>query len=154
MIYTTKSAKGLSDPVASQLNTQYSTLCDFSNLENYHVYDSITSTPDETWDYGILSGDINPIHMNGIAARLFGQKNGRISHGAMILGKALSFLENKGFILPNSFGVSFKGPMSCGSKIDVKLPADKKEDRENLNIDLEVVGNKRPNLCIRMYEKN
>lgn len=152
VIYSTKNTRN-HDTSAQDILQRYSGYCDFTNLEveKSESLSQVSATKDETWSYGILSGDINPIHMSQIGAKLFGQK-GRIAHGAMILGKALAHLEQRQQIaVPKKLGVSFKGPIPCGSTLDVKATYSSSSEKIVKDVDLYVLKNDRPNICIRSF---
>ena len=116
-------------------------------------------TGNDTWDFGAIFGDVNPIHMNGITAKLFGQK-GRIVHGMHAVAKCLSLVETKlmatgdadhgntaNHLVPSrSWAVSFKGPVPCGAKLAIL----KRSSSDGAtSVDLHVSGSKRPSICIR-----
>jgi len=63
--------------------------------------------------YASVSGDRNPIHMHGLAAKLFGQP-GAIAHGMWSKARCLAALEGH---LPAAFKVE------VGFKLPVRLPA-------------------------------
>jgi acyl dehydratase len=63
--------------------------------------------------YAAVSGDRNPIHMHGLAAKLFGQK-AAIAHGMWTKARCLAALEAQ---LPGAFGVE------VAFKLPVLLPA-------------------------------
>jgi acyl dehydratase len=65
--------------------------------------------------YASVSGDRNPIHLNGLAARLFGQP-GAIAHGMWSKARCLAALEGH---LPEAFkvDVSFKLPVRLPAKV-------------------------------------
>jgi acyl dehydratase len=110
-------------PKAKEIYDHYHELYNFTNLheegQEIHTHGDIQSKGKETWVYGLLSGDVNPIHMSSWLAKLFGQK-GRIAHGMMILGKALTQLESRDSFVPLRLAVSFKGPVPCDSTVEIK----------------------------------
>jgi acyl dehydratase len=63
--------------------------------------------------YAAVSGDRNPIHMHGVAARLFGQKTA-IAHGMWTKARCLAALQGH---LPDSYTVD------VAFKLPVRLPA-------------------------------
>ena len=62
-----------------------------------------------------MSGDRNPIHLHGLAARLFGQK-GAIAHGMWTKARCLAALQGH---LPDAFTVevAFKLPVLLPAKV-------------------------------------
>jgi acyl dehydratase len=64
--------------------------------------------------YADVSGDRNPIHLNGLTAKAFGMP-GAIAHGMWIKGRCLAALEGA---LPEAFrvGVQFKAPLVIPGK--------------------------------------
>jgi acyl dehydratase len=79
------------------------------------------SDPDAVWDvrgdigrrYAAVSGDRNPIHLHGLAARLLGQP-GAIAHGMWTKARCLAALQGH---LPEAFTVE------VAFKLPVRLPA-------------------------------
>jgi acyl dehydratase len=65
--------------------------------------------------YARVSGDRNPIHLHGLAARLFGQRR-PIAHGMWLEARCLAALEGR---VPEacSIDVRFKLPVFVGSKV-------------------------------------
>jgi hypothetical protein len=65
--------------------------------------------------YGAVSGDRNPIHLHGLAARAFGQP-GAIAHGMWLKARSLAALQPS---LPEAFAVevAFKRPVLLPSTI-------------------------------------
>jgi MaoC like domain len=65
--------------------------------------------------YASVSGDRNPIHMHGLAARLFGQP-GAIAHGMWSKARCIAALEGH---LPEAFSVAvaFKLPLRLPAKV-------------------------------------
>jgi acyl dehydratase len=80
-----------------------------------------TPEADAVWDvpgavgrrYAAVSGDRNPIHLHGLAARLFGQP-GAIAHGMWSKARCLAALQGH---LPDAFAVA------VAFKLPVRLPA-------------------------------
>jgi acyl dehydratase len=78
--------------------------------------------PNAIWDvpghigrsYASVSGDINPIHMHSLSAKLFGMP-GAIAHGMWMKARCLASLENhlRG---PHRAEVSFKTPLKIPGK--------------------------------------
>jgi MaoC like domain len=78
---------------------------------------------DAVWDvpgdvgrrYAAVSGDRNPIHLHGLAARLFGQP-GAIAHGMWSKARCLAALQGH---LPDAFAVevAFKLPLRLPAKV-------------------------------------
>ena len=76
---------------------------------------AVWSVPGDTGRrYAAVSGDRNPIHLHGLAARLFGQP-GTIAHGMWTKARCLAALEGH---LPDAFTVE------VGFKLPVRLPAE------------------------------
>ena len=65
--------------------------------------------------YAKVSGDVNPIHMSTVSAKLFGLK-APIAHGMWVKARCLAALEDR---LPDAFtvDVSFKLPLFLGSTV-------------------------------------
>jgi hypothetical protein len=82
-----------------------------------------TPEPNAVWEvpgdvgrrYAAVSGDRNPIHMHGLAARLFGQP-GAIAHGMWSKARCLAALQGH---LPGAFAVevAFKLPLRLPSRV-------------------------------------
>ena len=66
--------------------------------------------------YGSVSGDLNPIHMHPLSARLFGFKSA-IAHGMWTKARCLAALESR---LPGAFTVevAFKKPIFLPGKVE------------------------------------
>jgi acyl dehydratase len=78
--------------------------------------DSIWSVPDDIGRrYASVSGDINPIHMHGLSARLFGFPKA-IAHGMWLKARCLAALEGQ---LPPALSVevAFKLPLLLPAKV-------------------------------------
>ena len=85
--------------------------------------DPAGAEPGAEWDvpgdigrrYAAVSGDRNPIHMHGLAARLFGQK-AAIAHGMWTKARCLAALQGH---LPAAFtaDVAFKRPVLLPAKV-------------------------------------
>lgn len=137
------------NPAAHAILSECSKHYDFTNLPSEKVATAgkVRATAKDTWNYGLLSNDVNPIHMNGLLAKLFGHKS-RISHGALVLGKAFTELEQvNGGRVPMKFGISLKGPIACNSEVDIqRYNADNKHE----HFDLYAGKNSRPNICVRV----
>jgi acyl dehydratase len=86
--------------------------------------DSEPPTRDAVWEvpgdigrrYAGVSGDRNPIHLNGVAARLFGMP-GAIAHGMWLKARCLAALEST---LPEAYSVevSFKAPLKIPGRVE------------------------------------
>ena len=143
------------DVPAQILLKEYSNACDFTNLEEKEIVEEghIKIIGDEIWRFSMLSGDVNPIHISNILALLFGQK-GRIAHGAMVMGKALSLMDSiEAVHIPNKLGVSFKGPTPCGAVVTVKKSNKLQEcNKDHCRFDLICNGNNRPSICVRSLQ--
>lgn len=75
--------------------------------------------------YGRLCGDINPIHLHNLGAKLFGFKTA-IAHGMWAVARALSFLEQTHFNL-TTLDVRFRRPIPIGKKVKLhSIKVDKK----------------------------
>ena len=79
--------------------------------------------PNAIWDvpgdigrqYASVSGDINPIHMHALSAKLFGMP-GAIAHGMWLKARCVAALENLTHE-PHSVQVSFKTPVVLPAKV-------------------------------------
>ena len=65
--------------------------------------------------YASVSGDVNPIHMHSLSAKLFGMP-GAIAHGMWLKARCLASLENL-TREPHSVSVSFKTPVVLPAKV-------------------------------------
>ena len=65
--------------------------------------------------YARVSGDVNPIHLHPLGARLFGFR-GAIAHGMWTKARSLAALESR---LPDALtaDVSFQQPLPLGSTV-------------------------------------
>jgi hypothetical protein len=72
--------------------------------------------------YGAVSGDLNPIHLHGLAARAFGQP-GAIAHGMWLKARALAALAPSP---PGTFAVevAFKRPVRLPSTVGLSRDGD------------------------------
>jgi acyl dehydratase len=99
--------------------------------------------PDEGRRYARVSGDRNPIHMNNLAAKLLGQQKA-IIHGMWSVARGLSCFRQTA---PScSLQAQFKGPVPVGSRCELRLDA----SQSPLRVDIHVVGNDRPALCMAL----
>jgi hypothetical protein len=150
VMYTRKTIRKYEiNPAASAILAECYKHYDFTNLVSEKISSAgkVRATADDTWEYGILSNDVNPIHMNGLAAKLFGHKS-RISHGALVLGKAMTSLEQaNGGRVPMKFGISLKGPIACNAEVDVQRT---NPDTKHEHFDLYAGKSSRPNICVRV----
>ena len=66
--------------------------------------------------YAAVSGDVNPIHLNPLAARLFGFRRA-IAHGMWLKARCLAAFEGR---LPDALTaeVEFKSPLLLPSTVD------------------------------------
>ena len=69
-------------------------------------------------EFGMVTGDINPIHMSKVLAKLFGFKKD-LAHGMWSIGRGLSFFDHVDFLKPVRFDVAFKGPLYLGEMASV-----------------------------------
>lgn len=138
---TCKTADSTAEQLLQSLNQQF----DFKNIEQSVTKGVVQIKTAETWDFALLSGDINPIHVSAFAAKLLGQKS-RIAHGAMVVGKALSAVQGPHQSL-SSMAVSFKGPTL--SKAEVNVTASSTEGDGVVTLDLVCKGSNRPSICLR-----
>lgn len=60
--------------------------------------------------YGLVSGDLNPIHLSALSARLFGFRRA-IAHGMWTLAKALSMLTPPEALAAATLATDFKAPL-------------------------------------------
>jgi hypothetical protein len=165
--FTTQSCP-VHDPIASQLLSKYNGLVDFTNLTSSKLMNSLIPHAYETRQFGWLTGDINPIHMHSLLAKLFGQQRD-IAHGALVVGKALSLLANN-----NSnnnpfaedvmqFAISFKGPVNCESIVQMMSSSSSCSISSSSNnnnsdstgggegVDLICQGQDRPSITLRVF---
>ena len=72
--------------------------------------------------YGVVSGDLNPIHVHSLSARLFGFRSA-IAHGMWTKARCLAALESR---LPDAFAVvaAFRKPILLPAKVDFAQSAD------------------------------
>lgn len=145
---------------AAQIIEKLNAACpDFKNLDrkdDSSVLNAFACKTSETTEFGWLSGDVNPIHMSTPMAWLFGQRS-RIAHGAMVVAKALSYLEQEYPLslssIHQSFGVALKGPVPCGSSVTLQLPPPC--DTGALGgVDLYSNMNTRPSICLRAFKSS
>ena len=68
--------------------------------------------------FGKITGDINPIHMSKLLAKLFGFKRD-ICHGMWALGRGLPLLEGVDLKKPVRLDVAFKGPLYMQAPIKI-----------------------------------
>ena len=101
--------------------------------------------------FGMITKDINPIHMSKWLAKLFGFKRD-LCHGMWALGRSLPIIENKAqsegididYSRPVRSDVAFKGPLYIGQDIIVKTAADSQPQKHPLQYELYSGKNERP----------
>jgi hypothetical protein len=160
--YSPNTLRGGEGPhsTAEQMIDKFNAVCpDFKNLDkkdDISVSNAFVCKSSETTRFGWLSGDVNPIHMSTPMAWLFGQRS-RIAHGAMAVGKALSYLERQSPLLLSSihlsFGVALKGPVPCGSSLTLQLSPPCDTDALG-GVDLYSNMNTRPSICMRAFKSS
>jgi acyl dehydratase len=115
-----------------------------------------TVSADDTWKFGTMSGDVNPIHMSGIGARLFGQQS-RIAHGMLVVAKTIAARPEG---MPDAWVVTFKAPVPCGSSValirdepSAHSAADNSKGRFDIGVILKATNALKlpgkPNICVR-----
>jgi hypothetical protein len=75
----------------------------------------VVATGEQTWAFGCLTGDVNPIHMSTLGAKAFGQAC-RIAHGALVVAKAI-VERDAATSMPAEWSLQFKGPVPCGASV-------------------------------------
>lgn len=141
------------DREAKELSQQLTQQFDFTNIvDTVEQTPSLMLLPSDTWNYAMLSGDINPIHLHPLFGKLLGQ-SGMIAHGALVVAKALECLTKEESVssYPKQLGVSFKGPTPSDAKISLKTESQTNNKKiDNLyNVDIYCENNKRPSICLR-----
>lgn len=148
------------NPTAEAILTNCSKHYDFSNLlkDEITLVDSpVLPTAGDTWEFGLLSNDINPIHMSSWVARLLGHRS-RIAHGVMVLGKVFSVLEravvyddDDTTVVPMRWAVSLKGPIACNDPVNIYYNHSSPPHlHQHHHVDLYASKSTRPNMCVRM----
>lgn len=92
--------------------------------------------------YAILTGDINPIHMNRLAAIALGQKQD-IAHAMWALGTTLGKMQELETGEELYLSASFKGPLFIGKLLNIKGHSGKMRGA----FDLYCGDNQRPSIC-------
>lgn len=90
------------------------------------VIDVNTLVPQQQWrlladagrQYARLSGDMNPIHLNKLAAKVFGLK-GQLAHGMYLVGRSLAGREPRGANF--RYRVDFFSPVLLPSSVSVNI---------------------------------
>ncbi|MBF0443634.1 MAG: hypothetical protein HQK54_17135, partial [Oligoflexales bacterium] len=93
-----------------------------SNLSDGKALSSFSVPANTGKRFGMLTKDINPIHMSKMLARLFGFKRD-ICHGMWAVGRSLGAIQNVDYDKPVRNDVSFKGPMHMEDDITIKVSA-------------------------------
>jgi len=118
------------------------------NLEETELLQKWHIPNDRGRAYASISGDYNPIHMSGLAAKAFGFKRD-IAHGFGVMAQAI----DRANALPDpasqgdnpvQLDVIFKGPIFLDSEVSLKHKPQQVPGR----FDLYCGSNPRPNLCI------
>ena len=73
--------------------------------------------------FGVLTRDINPIHMSSMLARLFGFDRD-LCHGMWAMGRSLPYIQGVDFSQAVRSDITFKGPLYIGRDITIKTDAD------------------------------
>ena len=73
--------------------------------------------------FGLLTKDINPIHMSRLLAKLFGFKRD-LCHGMWALGRTLGTMEHIDYSQPVRNDVAFKGPLYIEHDIAIQVAPD------------------------------
>ena len=74
--------------------------------------------------YGRVSGDLNPIHLSPISAKLFGYPRA-IAHGMWSLARCAALLESQLGHPPRELDVAFKQPLFLPGRVALKHHADR-----------------------------
>lgn len=96
----------------------------------------------QTWElteslgrqYALVSGDINPIHLHALSARLFGY-NRPIIHGMYSLSRCLGLMESRYRDQPLAWQVEFKAPVKLPSTVECLIGAEADQPRFELRSD-------------------
>jgi len=90
-----------------------------AKIEGEAVTAGVFPVPDSTGkEYGLLTKDVNPIHMNKWLAKGLGFEQD-LAHGMWGLARALPFVAPKDASLPVRLDCIFKGPMYMGRDVRV-----------------------------------
>jgi hypothetical protein len=82
-------------------------------------YDSFDAPADIGRRYGRISGDMNPIHLSPLSARLFGYPRA-IAHGMWSLARCAALLESRLGGVPRALDVAFKQPLFLPGRVALK----------------------------------
>lgn len=82
-------------------------------------YESFDAPADIGRRYGRISGDMNPIHLWSLSARLFGYPRA-IAHGMWSLAQCAALLEPRLGGVPRALDVSFKQPLFLPGRVALK----------------------------------
>ena len=91
--------------------------------------------------YAVITGDLNPIHLSGFIARLFGFKRDLI-HGMWAGAQALGVLPEADVEFPLRVDIAFKGPVYMDSPVNLVL----KKIRKGYRFDYYCADNPRPSI--------
>ena len=100
----------------SQLEQSLTKISDRRHLGGFQIPKAVGK------QFGMLTKDLNPIHMSRHLARQFGFKRD-ICHGMWAVGRTLDMIQAIDYTQPVRNDVAFKGPMFIGSEIEVKISA-------------------------------
>jgi hypothetical protein len=87
--------------------------------DSLHHYVSFDAPPDIGRRYGRISGDMNPIHLSPLTARLFGYPRA-IAHGMWSLARCTALLEPQLGGSPRSLECAFKQPLFLPGRLALK----------------------------------
>jgi acyl dehydratase len=76
-------------------------------------------TPSIAWSYARVSGDFNPIHLNGRVARFFGLR-GAISHGMWSLARSLAAVPAQSHPADATLETQFLTPVQLPARVSIK----------------------------------
>jgi hypothetical protein len=82
-------------------------------------YESFDAPADIGRRYGRISGDMNPIHLSPLSARLFGYPRA-IAHGMWSLARCAALLEPRLGGVPRTLDVAFKQPLFLPGRVALK----------------------------------
>lgn len=96
--------------------------------------------------FGLITKDINPIHMSRLMAKAFGFERD-LCHGMWALGKSLGLVKGVDYDRPVRIDVAFKGPLYMERDITIKTDSAHPER-------LELLSGSNPRPCVVVGVKN
>ena len=88
--------------------------------------------------FGWITRDLNPIHISGLTAKMFGFKRD-LCHGMWALGRSLTYIPDIDYARPVRNDVAFKGPLYIGRDVTIVT-----EPEHPGHFELYSAGNERP----------